>query len=142
MPFPRQSLQLVGNLGKPAEMRYTPSGAAVTAFSMACTREYEQNGQTVKETVWINVTCWNKLAEQTAQLAKGQQVLVIGRLTPDKATGGPRIWTRQDGSSGASYEVTAQEVWLSVYSGNGGSANEPQYTNEGSQLPSEDDIPF
>ena len=141
MPFPRSETVIVGNLGKPAEMRFTPSGKAVTQFSVAVTREFEQGGQKVKETSWYQVTCWGKTAEQTAQLQKGQQVMVIGRLAPDKTTGGPRVWTRTDGSSGASFEITATEVWLSIYTGGGG-AGESSYTNEGSQLPPEEDIPF
>lgn len=141
MPFPRQQTQIVGNLGKDPEMRYTPSGQAVTSFSVAVSREYEaQEGVKSKETTWFRVTAWGKLAEQVNPiLKKGLQVLVIGRITPDKTTGGPRIWTKQDGTAGSSFELTANEVWLSIY--RGGESSEPQYVND-SQLPPEDDIPF
>ncbi len=140
MPFPRHSIQIVGNLGKNAEMRYTPSGSPVTQFSVAVSREWEQNNEKHKETTWYQVTCWNKLAEMTAQLHKGQQVLIVGRIKPDATTGGPRIWSRQDGTAGATFEVAAQEVWLSIYSG----ADGPQYVaDESSQIPpEEEDIPF
>jgi single-strand DNA-binding protein len=139
MPFPRNDIEIVGNLGKDAEMRYTPGGVPVTQFSVACTREFEQSGDKVKETTWLQVTCWKKTAEQTANLKKGQQVMVKGRLVPDKSTGGPRIWSRKDGTAGASFDVVAQEVWLSLYTREEGE----HYTNEASQLqPEEDQIPF
>jgi single-strand DNA-binding protein len=103
---------LVGNLGRDPEMRYTPSGQPVTSFSVATSRQYtSNNGQTVKETIWFRVTAWGKQAETCNQyLKKGSKVLVEGRLTPDPATGGPRVWTKQDGTAGASFEITANTV--------------------------------
>ncbi len=103
---------LVGNLGKDPEMRYTPSGQAVTSFSVATSRQYTgQNGQKVKETIWFRVSAWGKQAETCNQyLRKGSKVLVEGRLTPDPSTGGPRVFTRQDGTTGSSFEITASNV--------------------------------
>ena len=103
---------IVGNVGKDPEMRYTPSGQAVTSFSLATSRQYNnQAGQQVKETIWFRITTWGKTAETCSQyVKKGSKVLVEGRLTPDIATGGPKVYTRQDGTSGASYEVSAQTV--------------------------------
>jgi len=103
---------IVGNVGKEPEMRYTPAGQAVTSFSVATSRKYTSgNGEQVNETIWFRVSTWGKTAEVCSQyIHKGSKVLVEGRLTPDKATGGPKVWTKQDGTSGASYEVTAQTV--------------------------------
>ena len=103
---------LVGNLGRDPEMRYTPSGQAVTNFNVATSRQYtDSNGQMVKETIWFRVSTWGKSAETCNQyLKKGSKVLVEGRLVPDNSTGGPRVWTRQDGTTGASYEVSASTV--------------------------------
>jgi len=118
---------LVGNLGRDPEMKYTPSGQPVTNFSVASNRNYsDANGQPVKETIWFRVTAWGKLAETCSQhLQSGSKVLVEGRLTPDPDTGGPRVWNRQDGSAGASYEVTASTVrFLSVKGENGNGGNE------------------
>lgn len=136
---------IAGNLGRDPEMRYTPSGQAVTNFSVATSRKYQDsNGQQVQETIWIRVTTWGKLAETCNQyLQKGSKVLVEGRLNPDLSTGGPRIWNRQDGTPAASYEVTAQTVrFLS-------SRAEADAGYAGSDLPSSppstqenDDIPF
>lgn len=99
-----------GYLGNDAEMRYTPNGQAVTSFSVAHNRQYTNaNGEVVKETVWIRVSAWGKTAEVCAGLKKGARVYVEGRLTPDK-TGGPRVWTKQDGTTSASFEITASQV--------------------------------
>jgi single-strand DNA-binding protein len=106
-----QTIIIVGNVGRDPEMRYTPSGQAVTSFSVATNRQYTNNsGESVKETIWFRVSAWGKTAEICNQyLKKGSKVLVEGRLTADK-NGGPRIWTGQDGSPRASFEVSAQTV--------------------------------
>jgi len=102
---------IVGNLGKDPEMRYTPSGQAVTNFNVATSRQYtDSNGQTVKETIWFRISAWGKQAETCNQyLKKGSKVLVEGRLVPDQKTGGPRIWQGQNGP-GASFEISANTV--------------------------------
>ena len=107
-----QNLILVGNLGRDPEMRYTPSGTAVTNFNLAVNRTYSgADGQQVKETLWFRVSAWNKQAEACNQyLHQGSKVLVEGRLECDPETGGPRIWTRSDGTPGASFEVRANSV--------------------------------
>jgi len=107
-----QTIIIAGNVGRDPEMRYTPSGQAVTSFSVATNRQYtNNNGETVKETIWFRVSAWGKTGEVVNQyLKKGAKVLVEGRLTADPATGGPRVWTGQDGSTRASFEVSAQTV--------------------------------
>jgi single-strand DNA-binding protein len=107
-----QKLILVGNLGKDPEMRYAPNGDAVTSLNVATNRKYtDKGGQKVEETTWFRVSVWGKQAETCNQyLKKGSKVLIEGRLQADKATGGPRVWTRQDGTAGASFEVTAESV--------------------------------
>lgn len=131
---------IVGNVGRDPEMRYTPSGAPVTSFSVATSRQYNnQAGEKVKETIWFRVTAWNKLAETCNNfLKKGSKVLIEGRLVPDLGTGSPRIWQRQDGTSGTSYEVTAATVRFLSTKGE---------TEEGSEAPAAEmdageDIPF
>ncbi len=106
------TLILVGNLGRDPEMRYTPSGQAVTNFSVATSRQYsDSNGQQVKETIWFRVSAWGKQAETCNQyLKKGSKVLVEGRLVPDLNTGGPKIFSRKDGTQSSSYEVSATTV--------------------------------
>ena len=103
---------VVGNLGRDPEMRYTPSGQAVTNFSLATSRQYtDASGQQVKETIWFRVSAWGKQAETCNQyLKKGSKVLVEGRLIADASTGGPRLYPRQDGTSGSSFEISASTV--------------------------------
>jgi len=135
-----QKLLFVGNLGRDPEMRYTPSGQAVTNFSVAVNRRYTgSDGQRVDETVWFRVSAWGRQAETCNQyLRRGSKVLVEGRLTPDADTGGPRIWNRQDGSPAASFEVTAQSVqFLSTRA-----EDEAFQASAPAEQQEEDDIPF
>jgi len=139
------TLIIVGNVGKDPEMRYTPSGQAVTSFSVATNRQYTgSNGEQVKETIWFRVSTWGKTAEVCNQyVKKGSKVLVEGRLTPDKNTGGPRIWTKADGTAGASYDVTASNVrFLSARGENDGGPVAGGGGMDMAELPPEDDIPF
>ena len=107
-----QKIIVVGNLGRDPEMRYTQDGVPVTNLSVATSRKWtNQDGTPGKETVWFRVSVWRKQAEACNQyLSKGQPVLVEGRLRPDPETGGPRVYQKQDGSYGASYELTAFNV--------------------------------
>jgi len=138
------TLIIVGNVGKDPEMRYTPSGQAVTSFSVATNRQYTaSNGEQVKETIWFRVSAWGKQAEVCNQyLRKGAKVLIEGRLTPDKNTGGPRIWSKQDGTAGASFEVTASTVRFLSSRGEGESGPVAGGDMGIAEMPPEDDIPF
>jgi single-strand DNA-binding protein len=132
---------VVGNLGRDPEMRYTPSGQAVTNLNVATSRKYTtSDGNDVKETIWFRVSVWGKQAESSNQyLKKGSKVLIEGRLNPDPATGGPKTFTRQDGTAGASFEVTAGLVrFLSTRA-----EDESTYEADDAQGISEpEDIPF
>ena len=137
-----QQFTIIGNLGRDPTMRYTPTGKPVTSFSVASNRKYTaSNGETVTEVLWVNVSAWGAAAEACNQyIKKGSQVFVQGRLVPDKNTGRPRIWTGQDGTAGATFEVNAQTVRFL-----GGKANGQEYTSEepsADDVPPEDDIPF
>ena len=128
---------LIGNLGRDPEMRYTPSGQPVTSFSVASNRSYTgSDGQKVDETIWFRITAWGKQAETCNQyLRKGSKVLVEGRLVPDK-NGGPRVWTKQDGTAGASFEVTASTVRFLSTRGEGGSGEAiEEHQGEGDEIP-------
>lgn len=115
---------IVGRLGRDPELRYTPTGQAVTNLSLATDSSYtDRNGQRMTKTTWFRVTVWGKQAETVNQyLSKGRQVLVEGRMNPDE-NGGPRIWTRQDGTPAASYEITASTVRFLGGRGDGGQAS-------------------
>jgi len=128
-----QHLTIIGNLGKDPDMRFLPDGRAVTNLSVATNNVYKgADGQQVKETCWFKVAVFGKQAEACAEyLARGRLVLVEGRLKPDKNTGGPRIWDKQDGTKGASFEVTATTVKFLGGGGNG----------EGRPKREDDDLP-
>lgn len=141
------TILIVGNVGRDPEMRYTPSGQAVTSFSVATNREYTTgSGEAVKETIWFRVTTWGKQAEICNQyLSKGSKVLIEGRLTPDKNTGGPRVWNKQDGTMGASFEVTAGTVRFLSSRSEAGSSPTPfdgEDTGAGLEEESQDEFPF
>jgi single-strand DNA-binding protein len=135
------TLVLIGNLGRDPEMRYTPSGTPVTSFNVASNRSYtDQSGQKVDETIWFRVTAWGKQAETCNQyLHKGSKVLVEGRLVPD-SNGGPRIWQKQDGTPGASFEVNASTVRF--LSNGAGSHEGGDGGYESGSFVADDDIPF
>lgn len=140
-----QKLTIVGNLGGDPEMRYMPDGTAVTSFSVATNRRWnDQSGQPVNETTWFRVSVWGKRAETANQyLSKGSRVLVEGRLQPDKETGGPRIWAKQDGTAAASFEVRALDFQFMSARGEdtGGDYNAPQ-SSGGHAVQEVDSIPF
>jgi single-strand DNA-binding protein len=135
-------LFILGNLGRDPELRYLPDGRPVTSMSVAANRAYtNKSGETVKDTVWYRVSVFGKLADACAKyLRKGSQVFVEGRLTADKATGGPRIWTKQDGASGASFEVVASLVKF-LGSKNDAEVVEDEDANTEAEA-SDGDVPF
>lgn len=137
-----QLILVVGNLGRDPEMRYTPSGTPVTSFSVATNRKYTGgDGQTVKETTWFRVSVFGKAAEACSEyLRKGSEVLVEGRLTPDKNTGGPRVYEGAKGA-GANYEVTANTVRFLGGKGAGSSVSADE-EDEDVPVGNDEEIPF
>lgn len=138
-----QTIIIAGNLGRDPEMRYTQGGQAVTNFSVAVNDNYtNSSGERVERTIWFRVSTWGKQAEICAQyLKKGRKVLVEGRLTADPATGSPRVFSRQDGSMGSSFEISASTVrFLSSRDEQGGTGEFNQEAQPGATIP--DDIPF
>lgn len=97
---------IIGRVGKDPEMRYTPTGKPVTNFSVATSSKYGDKEQTI----WFRVSTWNKQAEACNQyVRKGMLVMVEGRLNADE-NGNPKVFTKQDGSAGSNFELTAQNV--------------------------------
>ncbi|MDV7398028.1 single-stranded DNA-binding protein, partial [Arthrospira platensis SPKY1] len=92
----------------------TPAGKPVTSFNVASNDKYTNDqGETVKVTTWFRCTSWGKPAEIHNQyLHKGSKVLIEGKLRPDPKTGRPEIWTRQDGSAAADFNVTVKELYF------------------------------
>ncbi len=138
-----QKVVIAGNLGRDPEMRYMPDGTAVTNFSVATNRRWTDraSGEPRKETTWFRVSVWGRQAEAANQyLSKGRQVLVEGRLETDPQTGGPKLFTRQDGSVGSAYELRAFNfVFLGGREDGGFEADGP---SESAAAQEEDEIPF
>jgi single-strand DNA-binding protein len=135
-----QKVVIVGNLGRDPEMRYLPNGNPVTNFNVATNRQYTNaEGEKIKETTWFRVSAWGRQAETSNQYLKvGSKVLIEGRLNPDKNTGSPRTYQREDGTYGASYELTADRVvFMDSRGANGGQQGAPA-----EDTMDEDDIPF
>ncbi|MBE3559464.1 MAG: single-stranded DNA-binding protein [Ktedonobacteraceae bacterium] len=96
---------LIGNLGRDPDMNYTPSGKAVTRFSLAVNRRTKsQSGEWADETQWFNITAWDNLAERCNNyLHKGMKVFVEGRLQI-------RTYTDQNNQQRTAVDVIASEV--------------------------------
>ena len=102
-------VQIIGNLGKDPEMRYTPAGKPVTTFSVAVSRTWNSaDGERHSETEWFSVVAWGNLAEICKQyLVKGQQVFIEGRLQT-------RSWDdkEKEGVKHTRVEVVASEMMM------------------------------
>jgi single-strand DNA-binding protein len=142
---------LIGHLGRDAETRFTPSGVAVTSFSVATNRRWkdQQTGEWKEETDWANVVLWRQ--ENLANyLTKGKQVYVEGRLQT-------RSYDDKDGKKQYKTEVVAEDVLLLGGRGEGGgpdagmastprtaprSAPAAAAEDVGDQGITDDDVPF
>lgn len=78
----RNSIQLIGRLGKDPEMRSLASGSSLATFSLATTDSYKNAaGERVEETQWHNLVAWGKTADIASQfLKKGNEVAIEGKL--------------------------------------------------------------
>src|SRR5689334_18844076 len=96
---------IIGNLGRDPEMRYTPSGQAVTQFTVAVNRNYKDaQGERQEETERFRVGTWGHQAEfAAAYLRKGNKVYVEGRLQT-------RQWEGQDGQKRYTTELVANTI--------------------------------
>jgi single-strand DNA-binding protein len=148
-------VQLIGNLGKDPEVKYTPSGTPVAKITLATNERYkDKDGQWQDRTEWHNVVLWQRLAEIAGEyLKKGGKVYIEGRLQTrswdDKQTNQKKYMT----------EVVASDLILLSGRGEGGSGGEGGYSRgasagggnhfdqsvpepAGSAPISDDDIPF
>ena len=139
---------LVGNLGRDAELRYTPGGAAVATLNMATTEVWnDKSGQRQEKTEWHRVVLWGKTAESLSEyLTKGKQIYVEGRLQT-------RQWDDKDGNKRYTTEIRSDRVvLLSGGGGRGGSMSGGGERGGGGDFGSpgpessapltDDDIPF
>ena len=139
---------LVGNLGRDAELRYTPGGSAVATLNLATTEVWnDKAGQKQEKTEWHRVVLWGKTAESLNEyLTKGKQIYVEGRLQT-------RQWDDKEGIKRYTTEIRADKI---VLLGGGGGARGASVDRggdsmgghtgspapESSEPVTDDDIPF
>ena len=139
---------LVGNLGRDAELRYTPGGAAVATLNLATTEVWnDKGGQRQEKTEWHRIVLWGKQAESLQEyLTKGKQIYVEGRLQT-------RQWDDKDGNKRYTTEIKADRITL--LGGGGGGGRGASMDRGGAGMPhggggdeppmepiTDDDIPF
>jgi single-strand DNA-binding protein len=140
---------LVGNLGRDAELRYTPGGSPVATINLATTEIWnDKAGQRQEKTEWHRVVLWGKTAESLNEyLTKGKQIYVEGRLQT-------RQWDDKDGHKRYTTEIRGDRIVLlgggGMGAGGGGGRQQPRTSGPseeqhmiepGSEL-TDDDIPF
>ncbi len=161
MPASFNKVLLLGNLTRDPELRYIPSGQAVTSFTVASNRTYlAASGEKKEDVSFIRVVTWARLAETCNEyLKKGSQVFVEGRLQS-------RSWEAQDGTKRSAVEVVASGVQFlgrpsasashdnsasypeeQVHSAkggktSGGTAQEPSINVSEEELVPDSDVPF
>lgn len=144
---------IIGNLGRDPEMRYTPSGQAVTQFTVAVNRNYkDQQGERQEETEWFRIVAWGQQAEFAAEyLRKGNKVFIEGRLQT-------RQWEGQDGQKRYTTELVANTITNlerrpredAGFPGDAGGSQEPRQRPQSPGAPRQaeqpepdyDDLPF
>ena len=117
---------LVGNLGRDAEMRYTPGGAAVATLNLATTEVWnDKAGQKQEKTEWHRIVLWGKTAESLNEyLTKGKQIYVEGRLQT-------RQWDDKDGNKRYTTEIRGDRIVLLGGGGGGGGGARQQTRSTG-----------
>lgn len=99
-------VELIGNLTRDPELRYTPQGTAVATFSIATNRTFISDGERKEEADFHRIVAWSKLAELCSQLLKkGNRVFVSGRLQN-------RTWEGQDGVQKNTTEIVIEDMIL------------------------------
>jgi single-strand DNA-binding protein len=141
---------IVGNLGRDAELRYTPGGVAVATLNVATTESWkDKGGQRQEKTEWHRIVLWGKPAESLSEyLVKGKQIYIEGRIET-------RQWEDKDGNKRYTTEIRADKVTL-LSGGPGGNRSRGGNTSESAEdghdgsgngggngaHVDEDDIPF
>ncbi len=118
--------QLIGNLTRDPELRYTPNGNAVCSFGIATNRMWTtDSGEKREEADFHNIVAWNKLAELCSQfLVKGRKVFVEGRIST-------RNWTAQDGQQKTRTEIVIDDMIILDSKGAGSSSAQQQVASSG-----------
>ena len=124
---------LIGRLGKDPELRYTPSGKAVTSFPLATTERWTgADGQRNESTTWHNIIAWGKQAELLKEyLSKGREVFIEGRIDN-------RSYDDKEGNKRYISEVVVQN--FSFIGSRGDQDSSPRSESESPPPPASDDL--
>jgi single-strand DNA-binding protein len=129
-------VQLIGNLTRDPELRYTPQGTAVCTFGLATNRSWvTDSGEKKEEADFHRLVAWNKLAELCSQLlTKGRKIYVEGRISN-------RSWTGQDGVQKYITEIVVNDMIVLDSRREGAESKEeesvPDFPEEESAVPIE-----
>lgn len=112
------SVQILGNLARDPELRFTKTGRAVATFTVAATNTYidSATNETKEQTAFINCVAWAKLGESVGNLKKGNRVFVEGRIQT-------RSYDTQDGQKRYVTEVVAGFISTSLMNDDAGTSN-------------------
>lgn len=132
-------VQLIGNLGKDPELKYTPSGVAVATFSIATSESWkDQEGNQQEKTEWHNIVAWRKLAEIVGEyLKKGKKVYIEGKIQTRSY--------EKDGIKRYITEIVADQLIMLDGGGGSGKSNTgsvPDAAPFSADAPKDDDLPF
>lgn len=127
------TVQIIGNLARDPELRFTKTGRAVATFTVAATNTYidSATNETKEQTAFINCVAWGKLGESVGSLKKGNRVFVEGRLQT-------RSYETQDGQKRYVTEVVAGFIGTSLMNDDAGTSNFDSFENTNP----DENIPF
>ncbi|WP_295823894.1 single-stranded DNA-binding protein [uncultured Veillonella sp.] len=126
------TVQIMGNLARDPEVRYTQSGKAVATFTVAASNTYiDSNNETKEQTAFINCVAWGKLGESIGNLRKGNRAFVEGRLQT-------RSYETADGQKRYVTEVVANFVGTSLINDETAPSNFESFENTNQ----DENIPF
>ena len=124
-----------GRVTRDAELRYTPSGTAVTDVTIASNRVWSKDSEKQEETTFVDVTIWGRQAETLSEyLLKGRHLMVVGRLKLNK-------WENSEGEKRSKMTVVADKVNLTPGGGNKGGSSVKQEKALAATT-TEEDTPF
>lgn len=126
------TVQIMGNLARDPEVRYTNTGKAVATFTVAASNTFiDSNNETKEQTAFINCVAWGKLGESVGNLRKGNRCFVEGRLQT-------RSYETQDGQKKYVTEVVAGFIGTSLMNDDAGTSNFDSFENTNQ----DENIPF
>lgn len=126
------SVQILGNLARDPEVRYTKTGKAVASFTIAATNTYtDSEGVAKEQTAFINCVAWGKVGEQVGNYKKGDRLFVEGRIQT-------RSYETQDNQKRYVTEVVAGFIGTSLMNDDAGTSNFDSFENTNP----DENIPF